>query len=957
MRRILAIAAMLLLTTSGLALAQGVNSGVIAGKVESSDGQLLPGVTVTLTSPAMIGERTTTSDAFGGYIFKALAPGEYTVEFKKDGFASMRYKIDVRLGADMTQNAEMGPAQVEETIEVTAPSLAVIESTQVGANYNKSLIDTLPMGRTPAAIAELAPGLTDNTPNTGQVTIAGNFAYDNLILVNGVDIADELFGNDVPLYVEEAIDETQILTSGITAEYGRFGGGVINIITKSGGNDFSGSFRTVFSNPAWINETPVEKERGTEREDKISKHFEATMGGPVVKDRLWFFLAGRSVKRDNQVALDTTGLPLTEKDDEQRLEAKMTGNIHPNHRVQAAYTKRWRERFRRTFTWTATPKGTYTGEYPLSLFVVSYHGALRNNVFTDWQYSQKTEGFRNSGGSDTNIRTGSPFIGLDPQVHYGPPYFDATDPEDRDNKQLAGSLSYFLSTEKLGNHDFKLGFERYQGILRGGNSQSPTNYVFWTQPAMNEAGEYLFTADDDLVPTFTPEDSYMDHWLSDRGAELKITTAAFYLHDKWRFNKKLTFDVGARMEIISGSSSGGLAKPVDTTTLVPRLGATYDVKGDGRYTLQATYAHYAGKVTTGQFGRTSTAGNPAGIYLYYVGPAGQGWDFAPGFDPDNYAVYGGGFPTANIFFEDGLGAPITREWTLQAGTALGNKGWAKVAYVNRSIGNFVEDFILYGDQTDVIHAGEDYGTFTNQRFRNSDLPARDYQGLQFMTSYQLTSAWMAAGHWTVQLKNEGNFEGEAANQPGISTVIGDYPEFFNQARHYPVGRLDDFQRHKVRLWTTYDLDLKKFGRIAPSLMYKFNSASTYSLNSSRVPLTGEQKALDPGYPDPPTYQKLYYAAGRGSEFYEPSHIVDFAIHYDVPVFRTLRPWIKAELFNALDAHPLISYNTTVTPKNDGPKDELGLPTDYVKGANFGKGQSTDDYPTAREFRLMMGFRF
>ena len=105
------------------------------------------------------------------------------------------------------------------TAEITTAGLT---SPTVGANYDERQIRPLPTGRTPALIAELAPGLTANTPNAGQVTISGGFAYDNVFLINGVDVNDNLFGTANNLFIEDAIEETQVLTSGISAEYGRF---------------------------------------------------------------------------------------------------------------------------------------------------------------------------------------------------------------------------------------------------------------------------------------------------------------------------------------------------------------------------------------------------------------------------------------------------------------------------------------------------------------------------------------------------------------------------------------------------------------------------------------------------------------------------------------------------------------------------------------------------------------
>ncbi len=103
------------------------------------------------------------------------------------------------------------------------------------------------------------------------MVINGAFAFDNVFMLNGVDVNDNLFGSPQNLFIEDAIEETQVLTSGISAEYGRFSGGVVNAITKSGGNTFSGSLRLNLTNPAWTNETPFEEENGIERDSTVNR--------------------------------------------------------------------------------------------------------------------------------------------------------------------------------------------------------------------------------------------------------------------------------------------------------------------------------------------------------------------------------------------------------------------------------------------------------------------------------------------------------------------------------------------------------------------------------------------------------------------------------------------------------------------------------------------------------------
>jgi hypothetical protein len=297
----LASSLLFLFVVSGVAAAnaaaQGVQTGVLSGLVKDAQGLPLAGATVSATSAVLQGERTAVSDTIGAYIIRGLPPGEYAVSFKFTGMNDVNEKVVVPLGGVADVNATMRLSQRVETVEVAAtvtpPPLAV---TQTSANFTAAMVTLLPVGRRPFEIAELAPGTTDNTPNVGQIAIGGAFAFDSIFLVDGVDVNDNLFGTAHGLFVEDAILETQVVTAGASAEYGRFGGGVVNVITRSGGNRFTGAFRTNFSRPSWTDETPFQitnNQQNGSSANPLTRFYEGTIGGPIVRDRLWFFDANR----------------------------------------------------------------------------------------------------------------------------------------------------------------------------------------------------------------------------------------------------------------------------------------------------------------------------------------------------------------------------------------------------------------------------------------------------------------------------------------------------------------------------------------------------------------------------------------------------------------------------------------------------------------------------------------
>jgi hypothetical protein len=192
------------------AAAQGLQTGNLSGTVTSADGMTLPGATVTVSSPALIGTRTAVTDTNGNYIVRGLPPGRYSVVIEFPGMSSVKQEVTVPLGDTARLDGTMAVAAVAEEVTVTGTTPGMLATTQTGENFRVEEIDRLPAPRTLAGIATLAPGLTDNTPNAGQVTISGAMAYDNVFLVDGVDVNDNLFGTANNLFIEDAIEETQV---------------------------------------------------------------------------------------------------------------------------------------------------------------------------------------------------------------------------------------------------------------------------------------------------------------------------------------------------------------------------------------------------------------------------------------------------------------------------------------------------------------------------------------------------------------------------------------------------------------------------------------------------------------------------------------------------------------------------------------------------------------------------
>ena len=267
-----------------------VPTGTISGRVVSSDDAPLPGVTVTVTSPNLQGERTVVTTENGDFVVPLLPPGDYTLVFELSGFQSLkRAGRSGRHPERHRQRDDGGWWRRSRRSTVVGKAEPFVETATVAAKFRQELMTTLPSNRTLDASILMGPAVHATGPNGGY-SIAGAMSFESLFAVNGVVITENLRGQPFTLYIEDALQETTVATSGVSAEFGRFGGGLVNAITKSGSDVFSGSYRQSFNNDTWRTTTPFNEAKL----DKVVPTHEYTFGGPIARRQLWFFNAGRS---------------------------------------------------------------------------------------------------------------------------------------------------------------------------------------------------------------------------------------------------------------------------------------------------------------------------------------------------------------------------------------------------------------------------------------------------------------------------------------------------------------------------------------------------------------------------------------------------------------------------------------------------------------------------------------
>lgn len=946
---------LLLLVAAG-AFAQGT-TGALTGTVTQA-GTNLPGVTVTISSQSLQGTRTSVTNENGDYNFSAIPPGTYKVVFSLSGLTDVNKNVQVNLVETTRLDADMKMSAVAEAITVTANQATVMETPQVQTNYKQETVNKLPMARNPTAQAQLTPGVTGgiNGPS-----ISGAMSYDNLYLVNGAVVNENLRGQTHALYIEDAIQETTVLTAGVSAEFGRFTGGIVSAITKSGGNDFSGSVRDSLDNPRWTEKSVASQATPI---DKINHTYEETLGGRIIRDRLWFFVAGRQSKTSaarTLSAISTLPNPAigayTVTTSQPRQEYKVTANLTQKHSIVGSYLTNNVKADKNCQIGCLDLRSINTAgvENPNNFKTLHYNGVITNNFLIEGDWAKKYFAFVGFGGNTpahqanptaAYLAEGSPVLDqLVTGVTSNAPYFcGSCGDELRNNKEWEIKGRYFLGTKSFGTHNMVVGYDDWAEQRLSNNYQSPTDFRYDVRA--NVPKQLADGTVQIALKGGTDRFIWFPVALASLGSNLQSTSMFF--NDKWDLNQHFTFNLGVRSDKNDAVDSAGHGVSKDSA-ISPRLGVIFDVFGNGRLRLDANYGTYVGRLAETVAGQGSGAGNPASISFTYGGPdtgyldtrtalqqAFQ-WFLDNGYT--NRTPLSASIPGLNtLLLSSGIKSPNVKEITVGAATQIG-KGFFRADYINRDWQDFYAQFNVPGD---TVVTNPVTGALSNiNHIGNSSVPQRKYWGLQFQGQYQLPAGFGVGGNYTYS-KLTGNVEGETSGSGPVTyanTSVA-YKEFQNFKQNAPIGYLAADQRHKVRAWATYDLGTP-IGHFNVGLIERYDSGTPFSASASitispamlcsngvaptnTTTCTGGASLIYPdGTPRDPAHQYApasanavglttvgYFFSNRGEFRWNSVVSTDVAVNYELPI-RSFAIFAKAEVRNLLNHRANVGGNTTV----------------------------------------------
>ncbi len=702
-------------------------TGQVRGEVVDADGLAVPGVTISVRGANLIGGATATTDENGAYRLPALPAGEYKVEARKEGFLPYQ-ATGVRVATGQTTGLDIALALAVGTEELTVqevkPALDVQRVSSGAVLSRENLRDIPNPGRDYQSATSFAPGVV----GSGNVHARGGFDNGNQFYIDGVNNTDPVTGTFSQNMNFDAIEELQVVTGGMDAEYGRSLGGAVNIITRSGGNTFQGDAQLLYSSEKTRLYTPLPGEPADAPFQASS--LALNLGGPLVKDRLWFFGSLQMNQRTEATPVDDAvgrpaDQPMAPRDwSSLYYFGKLTWRPSDQHRVwfqvqgdpadienteQDPYTLPKGETIQRQGGWIASLGHLWTPSDA--------------NVVQTQLYFQKSDiqylpvGCRDAADIAACTRDAD-----DAWLAYSPDAFNAGQFPyaylgERTRGSVTSSWTRYLTA--FGDHQIKLGAQAEMvlsdDVFPGVTSVTLKDYT--TEPADL----------DGYVPVYQQRND------NEMATVLRGTLASAYLQDVWNPVDRLTIRPGLRWDWASLRNDVG-ETAFQRGTLSPRFGAAYDLTNDGKTSLHGYYGRF---YDTGFLAVSDLMNRRSKGYGLYAWEDGA-WSAEPVYAVAPYGVV-----------HDDLKNPRSDEFDLGLGRDLGD-GWAMdVTFTYEVARNFWEDdevnLLWNADGTDIIGTrnGRNEAIF---RLRTPDGAYTEYTSVELTGSRQFDAFGLVASY-------------------------------------------------------------------------------------------------------------------------------------------------------------------------------------------------------------------
>jgi hypothetical protein len=925
-RKLVVVVGLALLLLFGLAApvaAQSNTTGSMRGTVKDAEGGVLPGVTATTYSDVLVSRQmVSVTDERGVYRFPALPPGVYAVEAELAGFQKVRQEnIRMSLGQALAVDIVLPLAAVKEEITVTAdaPVVSVVSNT-VATSFNSDFLQNQPLPRDFYALLSAAPGVTlDIGSSSSMMAYGGTSQSQNAYTMDGVNVADTANGQYWLLPSIQWMQEIQIGGLGANAEYGGYTGGIINGVTKSGGNEFHGGIEYYYQPKDW---TDSNDPSGGDTPYSFTDAA-VSLGGPIAKDKVWYFVSGEYWQQEQT--------PIGAVDSDQRTTprylGKLTWQANDRNRVWLMLENDELKHERRGIDYQTLPEATSDEESPNMTYALNWESLLNDSNFINLKLTGYTGelNYLPYNGTDTP--------GRDDYWNSEIAWQNQKVQTLRDKEQMVFDASWSLFADGLlsskDDHSFKFGLNYEDGSATYLESRN---------------GGVTYYDDSSGCPGDTVEEQfayYQQHpecGLNDYASAyydgvyqewLQTTTYSLYAQDSMRLDR-WTINVGARYSQYKGGfqEGHGDSDVYDVSFVDPRIGFVWDVTGEGRTAVKGHWGRYHQKMFGYIYDREASGQIDIPYRECYYNPATGLYELDSNGDPGcdfgtpEYAAmgdYGHQYVDETLLtFEQQLGKDmmvgldlIDRRFRDIMAMINVNDDYTVKTVTNPLTGEALPIYVLNSPQEYVLTT--DNGAY------------RDYQSAMLRFEKRYNHGWQLFSSFVYT-----DLDGNQYSNDGYISEFQDKNGFTNAD-----GRVDmSYNKYDFKLNASVDLPLN----------LQLSGQYTYMSGMYWTPYVRVRRGLDYNS-NTGRYVNLL---PRGAYELPDRNLVNLRMAWNPKLFGSLRLTLSAEVFNV--------FNESTTLAVDGQWGNVNANTDVWDGPWDSFGQTTA-IESPRQYRAGIRLEF
>lgn len=866
--RCIAMIAFSLALLNPLLFSQSKENGAFEGRIVIEDDQPLPGVAVTAINLSGAGaKRMTVTDDNGHFRFPAMLPGVYALEAQMDGFqTAKREGIHLTVGTTLTVDFRMQLGKIEEKVTVAGvpPMVDVKDSQTAVASLSNEILQNIPNSQFVANIVNLAPGVT-------QSSAFG--AADNGLQyqVDGVDVSDPELHTAYVFMDYGTIEEAKVMGIGAPAEYDGFTGAVFNTITKSGGNQFEGMVDSFIQSASWNSKNSDDPSLSSPK--SAYKNLHVSLGGPIQKDKLWFFGALQYYRSDRTPSgWEEYGQSIAY--DQPHSFIKLTWQPNETNSLQGFIEADLYNGKNRNAGKYTPPEATVKQRSPETTFSLNYLHVFSNQTFLETKFGGflsyykliPASGYDVSGVTDlaTGMNSKNAFW-----------YYHAF----RKRYSATSALSHHADKFIVGSHDFKFGIDAELNPTR-------TQYGYTN-------GIWYVNYDN------APYAAYGYEGYDTSATNLRVSG---YAQDSWAVTDKLKLNPGLRVNFYRGRLKGLGTVFAPKTSLSPRIGITYDLFSDHSTTLKAHYGRMFENIISSYYTKLAPFSD---WILYNWNPDTAAYDevYRDPYKPDKYTI------------DPNISMPYVDQFTVGFERQLLQDLTVGVTYIYRDFRNFIDRVNTTGQfekvadsytdpETGIVYnipyytqtnPGDNTYVLTNPTKGKYSIvgftPFRKYDCIELQVNKRFSNRWQLMLSY-VYSKNRGtydtNYSGDYSNGVASSSIFVN-PNYQTNLQGRPTHDVP----HQVKVQGTVVLPWE----INLSAYYSFMSGNTYS-NYVLVAL-------------PEGGTKYVMLNPMGSKRYPAQHNLDLQVEKIFKINGKLKVSVMASAFNILNADTVNEVNSIV----------------------------------------------